>query len=162
VVGELSQACWQRGGQRIPYGLAYDGGKFRADGRMELASGELGLTCATFVLAVLAGAGLTLLDLATWDQRDDKRRADDDAWHASIVAFLKKTKTDDDITDEHIAGVESEKNCARYRPEEVAGACGLGPAVEKVSFQHVQPPARLIADSLLPRVADGPAPANSR
>lgn len=138
-------------GLRIPYGLVYKGGKFSAQGRTQLAVGEIGLTCATFVLAVLATAGLKLLDLPTWEERDATRIAEDNAWHAGIVALMKATRADYEISDGHIAGVEQERGCSRFRPEEVAGACGLpGKSPSKHKFDEVRPLGALIRAVLLP------------
>jgi hypothetical protein len=130
-------------GHLIPYGLIYRGGRFRSDGRVEFAAGEIGLTCATFVLAVLSGAGIGLLDLPTWPERPQ-----DLQWHAHIVRSLRETKERRrNVSDEHIAGVEREAKCARYRPAEIAAACSL--TREQIPFDDVESLGAGVASVLL-------------
>jgi len=131
-----------RRADQVPYGLIYEGGRLREDGTAELRGREIGLTCATFVLAVFEGAGITLLALDTWTSREE-----DGAWHQRIVAMLRGT---DGVSEAHISGVAAETRCARYRPEEVAAACAIEP--RPVSFQDARGAAHEILDTLLPAV----------
>lgn len=104
----------------IKYGIVYEGGKLADDGRALLGGQAVGLTCATFVLALLSTFNHELLALGSWPARPD----DDDAWHGHIVSMLTQLRQrhPDDITEEHIAAVRKERGCCRYRPEEVAAA----------------------------------------
>lgn len=100
----------QRG---LPYGLRYACGQFTPNGVYE-PKGDIGLTCATFVLAVFASAGLELLNRDDWklriDDIGDKERLIDivrgggDEQHAIAMAN------------------EHEMKAPRFRPEEVAAA----------------------------------------
>jgi hypothetical protein len=136
-----------RRGVRVPYGVLYDGGRVADDGTVELAGRTVGLTCATYVLVVLewglfGGTG-QLLDVASWQPRDDDR-----PWHEHIVDLLRdfRVRHPDLITDEHIRAVAAEKGCARFRPEEVAAAAALPwPA----SFAAVEPEGKAARHFLL-------------
>lgn len=106
----------------IPYGIVYEGGRLAEDGTAELSGKAVGLTCATFVLSVFKSAGLDLLNLGTWPVRKD-----DVVWHEHIVKMLNdvRNRHPDRISENHIMAVAQESGCARFRPEEVAAACGL-------------------------------------
>ena len=57
----------------IPYGFGSPDGFFGTDGDALPAGASLGLTCATFVLAVFHLSGLPLVKYDTWISRDDDR-----------------------------------------------------------------------------------------
>ncbi|MFS8067609.1 MAG: hypothetical protein ACMG6S_14695 [Byssovorax sp.] len=98
----------------LPYGLRYEKTTFRADGKMRLGKAEHGMTCATFILAVLRSAGVELLSLADWPPRDgDKER------HLELLDMLRN---DPEVARDHVAAIATEVNGVRYRPEEVVGA----------------------------------------
>lgn len=104
---------------RIPYGVALPDDCFDAtSGAWLLGPTGRGLTCATFVVAVLRATGLKMLDLGTW-----QLRADDEVWRQRIIAALRRDPANRQQADH----IEREGTCARFRPEEVAGA-GLVPA----------------------------------
>ncbi|MDP2314848.1 MAG: hypothetical protein Q8P41_18245 [Pseudomonadota bacterium] len=107
-----------RSQREIPYGVLYEGGRFLESGQLELAGEAHGLTCATFVLHIFESAGATLLDIASWESREE-----DGVWHDRIVDALRNFQLahPTEITDEHIAAVAAERGCARIRPEEVVG-----------------------------------------
>ena len=127
-------------GLEIPYGLLYEGGRFRDDGTTLFAGREIGFTCSTFVLAVLESAGLTLVHRESWEERPDDAR-----WRASTIAFMRMSG----VPPKHIAGVEREPTWPRYKPEEIAAACNCAPL--PVSFGDVLAGAREIVRSLLPK-----------
>jgi hypothetical protein len=102
---------------KIPYGVRYEGGMLTDEGTFLLAGGEVGWTCATFVLALLAWAGVDLLRRDTW-----MARRDDQEWLDRIVALLRRTQRSHGISDAHIAKVAADRDCVRYRPEEIAAA----------------------------------------
>lgn len=118
AVTALCRRIWRRH-PAIPYGVLYQGGKFAKDGRLLLRDRELGLTCATFVLAVLEGAGLALVKFEDWPAR-----AEDQIWHSRVVAWLRADHDErpEVVSLSHVRGVASELGCARLRPEEVAAA----------------------------------------
>lgn len=100
----------------IAYALKYWGGRFGDDG-VFVSEGGLGLTCATFVMAVFASRGSPLVDWHDWRVREEEDRA----WLDHVVEMLRHKSR---ATKEHIDAVnqEAKKGCARFRPEEVAAA----------------------------------------
>ena len=116
-------------GNVIGYALRYYGVGF------DVRTGELGnkkglgLTCATFVLAIFASYGIPLLELATW-----RKRAEDKLWGEQIVADLRKHGADE----KHVEAVNKQvkRGCLRYRPEEVAAA-GAAPSVP-IGFEYAE------------------------
>lgn len=111
---------------RVPYALSYRGARFHPErGTLELSSGEHGLTCATFVVAVLRGAGVHLLDEASW-----RPRPEDAGWQRKIVALLERHGA----PEAHVDAVRSQVGCARIRPEEVAASAAATSV--PASFEH--------------------------
>lgn len=104
---------------QIKYGIVYEGGRLAADGEAILAGRAVGLTCATFVLALLGTFNHHLLALESWPSRPE-----DDSWHQHIISMLMdwQQRRPGLVTDEHIDAVRRERGCRRYRPEEVAAA----------------------------------------
>jgi hypothetical protein len=80
---------------------------------------RFGLTCATFVLALLEHAGLALVQLDSWPSG----RAGDEQWQMRILADLEKCGA----SKEHLEHVRQEIGSVRYRPEEVAAAATIAP-----------------------------------
>jgi hypothetical protein len=124
LVNAMCRRVWERYKEDgLPYGLGYsDGFFFGQEGILDL-NGRCGLTCATFVLAILKSSKIDLLRLSDWPTN---RQGDAD-WHNNIVSELKRTQKKFKISDNHIRNVEAEIGCARYRPQEVAGAIALQP-----------------------------------
>lgn len=101
-----------RGG--LPYAFRYRETAFSTDGRIPLGKSEHGLTCATFILAVLRSTGIDLLRLAEWPRREgDVER------HRELLDMLRR---DPRVAADHLAAVAAEESCVRYRPEEVVAA----------------------------------------
>lgn len=100
----------------ITYAFRYMGGQF-ADGVFK-PNGELGLTCATFVLAVFASVGGTLLRVEEWPLRSD-----DNSRKKQLIAVVRASEHGEKDAD-HVAALEGpeEMSAPRYRPEEVAAA----------------------------------------
>lgn len=118
TIAAYFRRVWKRNQSRgVPYGLRYDATSFHDDGRLLLGPTEHGLTCATFVIAVLRGARINLVDVSSWPQRTD-----DIVWHETVVETLRKHGA----AESHIVAVEGEIGCARFRPLEVAGAASRG------------------------------------
>lgn len=101
----------------IPFGVLYRGASFDPGSGELILRGGNGLTCATFVLAMFASREVRLVDLDAWPHRDEDAR-----WHTSVISLLRTCRADP----VHVAAVEAEPRCARYRPEEVAAAAWLG------------------------------------
>jgi hypothetical protein len=107
---------------KILYGIYYNGGTFNDESIIALAPGEVGWTCATFILALLKAAQIDLIDFSSWQERSNE----DLEFHNYIVEGLKNLRANRGevvITKEHIEAVEKERGCIRIRPEEVTGAC---------------------------------------
>lgn len=112
---------------------------FDARGKWLLESTGIGLTCATFVLAVFQAQGLNIARLEEW-----QARSSDSAWKAKVIAALKPRAPEQArYLEEH------ELECVRYRPEEVAGAAAS--EGYPVGFDEAQSLGRRILDALATR-----------
>lgn len=104
----------------IPYGFGFQPTMVTRDpttGAL-LVHGASGLTCATFVLAILELANVHLVDMATWKDRDG-----DAAWKDKILLALRRHGADD----AHLAAVRADFGAVRIRPEDVGGAGTVSP-----------------------------------
>jgi hypothetical protein len=99
----------------IPYGFLRIASSLDDEARFVPGPGEVGLTCATFVMAMFAWARIALLDEATWELRDE-----DVAAQQALLELLRRSATLD-----HALAVEREVGCMRFRSEEVAAASTL-------------------------------------
>jgi len=124
----------------IAYALRYTGDYvFDGSGNV-VAADDHGLTCATFVLAVLASRGIILLRLSDWQPRDE-----DYLWQKNIVDHLRNGQCDTC----HITAIEEEVGCTRFRPEEVAAA-GVATSLP-IDFEYGANVGRMIIDRLAGR-----------
>jgi hypothetical protein len=120
-VSDICRLIWranQKGG--IPYGFSPPTDCFDAQtGGYLFGPTALGLTCATFVLAVFHRAGLPLATYESWptDRPGDKE------WQERILQLLERTGA----PAEHVESIRNEVGCVRFRPEEVAGAATVSP-----------------------------------
>ncbi|MEO5725940.1 MAG: hypothetical protein ABI134_08205 [Byssovorax sp.] len=126
----------QRG---IAYALRYDGDGFDTKTGEFMNKDGLGLTCATFVLAMFASHGISLLQLTEWPEREEDR-----AWQKYIVGVLRKSGADE----KHVNAVNEQvkRGCARYRPEEVAAA-GAAPGLP-IGFVYAEELGKRIVEKL--------------
>jgi hypothetical protein len=118
----LASRVYKTNKKNIRYGMNYLGSYFDEEGNLHMKSGEIGLTCATFLLAFFKGCfALDLLQYTQWPSREG-----DKIMQARLVAILKEEKVDQ----EHITRVEAENVKARFLPEEVTAAstCPFPPA----------------------------------
>lgn len=99
-----------------------------------------GLTCATFISAILAAHGYSLIDLESWPLR-----ADDEQFQQEIIDFLVQHQADP----EHIAAVRGSVGSKRLRPDEAVGAGTLKDDEWAVQFAE----ARALADEILIELA---------
>ena len=98
----------------IPYAFSPPNDCFDAEtGRFLFGPTRVGLTCASFVLAVFDSAGIRLAEYGSWPPR----RAGDVEWQQSVLRQLEEAASDA----EHITFVRNEIGAVRYRPEDVAG-----------------------------------------
>ena len=114
-VAAVCRKIWRANPTGVPYAFSAPNDCFDArTGEFLLGPTRLGLTCASFVLAVFQAAGLPLVDYATWPIA----RSGDREWQERIVGLLEQTGA----TRAHVDAVRSDVGNVRYRPEEVAGA----------------------------------------
>lgn len=127
--------------QGIPYAFSLPHDAFDSEtGRFLIGPTRLGLTCATFVLAVFEAAGLRLIKFDGWPSREPE----DSNWQNDI---LYKLSTADPVPDpEHIEGVRNEIGACRFRPEDVAGASICKPL--PADFDATSEKAQLILTAL--------------
>jgi hypothetical protein len=112
-VAAMCERVWIRQGSKIPYGFRYDMTRFDVEnGSLVLGKDEVGLTCATFVLAVFSSIGLEVLARTSWPERED----DTVRWQ-KLATYLEKTCDDK----AHVVAVKQQVNAKRFRPLEVAG-----------------------------------------
>lgn len=98
----------------IPYGFDASGSVFDPiSGDYIAPPPGKGLTCATFISALLKSLGYNIVDLDTWPVRSE-----DDAFIDYIIRTLRQINADD----AHISGVKASLPAKRLRPEEVVGA----------------------------------------
>lgn len=111
----------------IPYGVDFTHDAFDRDTGVWLhgPTGR-GLTCASFVVAVLAAAGFSFLDVATWSARED-----DKPWVEKICGLLESNGAPEQA--EHI---RKNERGIRLRPAEVAGGAREPSPEWKVPFQR--------------------------
>lgn len=99
---------------------------FDANGRYTAPRGSDGLTCATFISEIFRAVGLPLVQLDTWEARDQ-----DLVWGNDVCALLKHRGG---ASDEHIEAVRSSINGLRLRPEELAFSADLPSLARPVAF----------------------------
>ena len=129
---------------RISFGIKFDDTRFDEDGELVFANGDFGLTCATFVLAILERSfGLELIDKSSW-----QRRAEDEEWQKRILEYYKQMniETPDYYSEELIPHYEKNIGCFRFRPEEVSAASGA--SYLPVEFYHCEECGRRVKDAL--------------
>lgn len=119
---QLAANCrlvWRRNAQNgVPYAFSDPRGFIWPSGELKLGPTKFGLTCATFVLAILEMTGLRLINYDTWESRGD-----DENFQKWVISMLEKSKVDEAA----ISAARSEIGLVRYRPCEVAGAAMVAP-----------------------------------
>ncbi|MGK7392727.1 MAG: hypothetical protein ACNS60_20395 [Candidatus Cyclobacteriaceae bacterium M2_1C_046] len=128
----------------IFYGINFSESKFDSEGNLIFATGEFGLTCATFVMAVLERSlGVQLIDETTWETRDE-----DAEWQNAILELLKNKNISDPnyYPDELISQYEKNIGCFRYKPEEV-GAATSSDAIP-ASYDYCEEKGRQLIEAL--------------
>lgn len=99
----------------IPYGLNRLGFAFDpTDGSIKAPAEGCGLTCASFILAILDAYGLTLLKEDEWPESANAK------WQEWVVRTLEETEG---VSPEHLAAEQRYVGKARrFSPEEVVAA----------------------------------------
>ncbi len=112
---------------QLPYGFSHPNKFFDTSGNIIKGPAKIGLTCASFVLAVFEGAGVLLADLEGWPsptQEDMERQR----------ALFDRLEGDDHVERGHVAAVRGELGNTRYHPLDVAGAATADPLPS--SYEH--------------------------
>ena len=98
----------------IPFGFSFRTGLFNPDGVWDGEIGE-GLTCASFVLAILHQLKIEILQTSCWLKKPSEDKENDDLWKEYIYGHYKKQ-----YGSERAAQLRIGDNSPRFRPEEVA------------------------------------------
>lgn len=116
VVAAFCRRIWKKNeANGLPYGLSQPNRFFDHTGGVLKGPAKVGLTCATFVLAVFDAAGLPLVRYETWP----KPTGNDIKWQED---FARRLEEDEKVSPEHSRAFRDEVGNIRYRPHEVAGA----------------------------------------
>lgn len=122
------EVIYTKSAGKIPYGFNYvPDSVLTAEGDVEkdLPAGS-GLTCATFILQVLRSQSFDIIDLESWESRDE-----DKDWQSKILTMLKEKSS---ASKEHLEALEAHMGtAARFKPEEVAG-CANAYDEEPIQF----------------------------
>lgn len=115
---------------RIPFGFGQPTDCFdETTHEYLIGPSKHGLTCASFVLAVFHSAGIVLIKYDSWPVD----RGGDREWQDAIIAELEQQGAQP----EHIQALRNDVGCARFRPEEVAGAATQQPPCEFAAAERV-------------------------
>jgi hypothetical protein len=136
---------------RIPYGINYwPGACFDEDGVFTPSHDGLGLTCATFVMALFEAKSYPIINIGSW-----KSRADDEEWFNNVVDDLKNRSS---ASQEHIdAQIAAIGNAVRFRPLEVAAAAAIYDE-DPIAFEQAVPISEQFKSDLEGHTAAADAP----
>jgi hypothetical protein len=119
IVAELCKLIFDLNAeQEIPYSFGSPDGVFDPTGHLRLGPKRLGLTCATFVLAVFDAAGNPLIDYSQWPQRPEDRE-----WCEYVIGELERSNAEAS----HVTALRADGISVRYKPLEVAGSASCEP-----------------------------------
>jgi hypothetical protein len=114
---------WLANGEKVPYGLSYSGtGYFElATGRFIPSPSGVGLTCATFVMAMFEDFELPILAWESWPVRATA----DTAFQQSVIDELDRRVDLGQAERAHVdAQIGALGRAPRFRPDEVAASGG--------------------------------------
>lgn len=101
--------------QGVPYAFTSpDEDCFGPERKWLLSDDGVGLTCATFIIAVFRTLGFELVATRTW-----KERPDDQKWFEGILAFMEYHPS---VPDSHVQAVREQPRGCRFRPDDVVGS----------------------------------------
>lgn len=127
---------------KITYGIRFTESRFSQEGELILTNGDFGLTCATFVLALLESAGITLINLAAWENREE-----DALWQKGVLEYYEhRNNASPGKYDSLIGHYKTAIGCFRYRPEEVTAASSASELPS--GFEYCEEYGRRINDAL--------------
>lgn len=110
---------WRKNGNKVAYGLDYDGTPaFDSNDQFDGSEGR-GLTCATFVLDFLADCGMQICDVSSWVYRPD-----DGKFQQWVYGALSDRLGAPEYADQLARVKRSVGTAPRFRPEEVAACFG--------------------------------------
>jgi hypothetical protein len=135
LIGRLM--AFLKNAKSIPFGISYDGMVFDKAGKFIPGPLGMGLTCATFVLAVCRNLGHPILDEANWPVGDPL----DIAWHAYILESFQKNMP---LNAEHFAAATQSIGCKRFRPAQVAAGATADGSLTPLNHQDATVAARKI------------------
>jgi hypothetical protein len=120
AIASFCRRIWKQNQRnQVPYGFSQPNNFFDTSGNLIKGPAKIGLTCASFVLAVFEAAGIPLADLATWPVPTtgdiDRQRE-----------LLDKLDNDPGVDKEHVEAAKAEIGNTRYHPLDVAGAGTVG------------------------------------
>jgi hypothetical protein len=138
-VAAYCRLVWERNAHDgIPYAFSAPNDAFDPESAsFLLSSTRVGLTCASFVLAVFHAVGLRLADYSTWLPRES-----DTAWQTEVISYMVKSGADP----RHIESVTKEVGSIRFRPAEVVAAAEVFPP--SASFEQAAERARNIENEV--------------
>lgn len=113
----LANKLYKAGGDKIPYGVGYQIDREYLDKKTlkyKVTEPGQGLTCATYVMAVLEAMGFKPFDLKDWQPV-----ASDAEWQRNMIDDLAKKNADDA---DHFLAEQANIGQWRFRPEHVAGS----------------------------------------
>lgn len=116
LFAEQASRIYEKNSVGIPYGMEYTGASVFGGDLKFLDSPGAGLTCATFILGFFDSLGFEILDIDSWQARDD-----DGLWQKGIFAALEGNLSKDAaVKQKTLVG-----HAFRFRPEEVVGSVGV-------------------------------------
>jgi hypothetical protein len=116
AIASFCRRIWKQNQRnQVPYGFSRPNDFFDTSGNLIKGPARIGLTCASFVLAVFAAAAFPLADLATWPV---PTAVDIERQHE----LLQKLDEDPCVNKDHVQAAKAEIGNTRYRPLDVAGA----------------------------------------
>lgn len=137
LFAEQASRIFEQNSAGIPYGLEYTGASVFGGDLKFIDSPGAGLTCATFILGFFDSLGFEILDIDTWQARDD-----DGLWQHGIFAALEGNLSEEAAAKQKaLLG-----NAFRFRPEEVVGAVGVFEADSLGFIESLEVGGRLLSE----------------
>ena len=108
---------------------------FSSDGLALVSEDRLGLTCSHFVLALFESAGIRLVRVETWPDREEDR-----VWQEEMIGRVQSSWVEvGEHTEMFLEQIRAEIGNKRVRPDEVGGAILAGSENLPASFEIVEP-----------------------
>ncbi len=147
VVAEKCAWIARKNVKTIPYGVGSTKAGFSTDGYFAKQRPEDGLTCATYVIEIMAFLGFKVANTDSWPHRDE-----DHVWQKNILEQLERyLKRNPHPLDRFRLNkqVKLIGKVIRIRPEEAAvAAAAFGELDEPRTFEAVLPDAQALAQLL--------------